>query len=272
VPLIEIVLYSLDTARWKIADFAFTSEGSSKRSRTSETGRGTEGFRAPELLREKCGYTNKVDIWSLGCILHELATGVRLFQSDWATMEYAVSTNSIQIYPFIASTPNSVLLTELLCKMLARNPSDRPSATYLWTKFSLLLDPNLSEFTPLTPIRQRREEEDRKMTYQVESDQMVRKKHIKNRRLLFIFIVGLILISVISILLLPLLYSVFPVKVNSNAIETPYIEILQALVKDVCSDSDIPTEMGDTSVFVMPQADVTPTQVAFNFTSLKVGS
>ena len=39
----------------------------------------TRPYRAPELILG-CSYDHKVDIWSLGCVLVELYTGVTLFE------------------------------------------------------------------------------------------------------------------------------------------------------------------------------------------------
>jgi len=59
-----------------LADFGITSEVMSTMMVTS-FGRGTPGYRAPELLVQD-EYDNKVDIWAVGCILHELVTGMIL--------------------------------------------------------------------------------------------------------------------------------------------------------------------------------------------------
>jgi len=48
---------------------------------------GTPCYRAPELLRTAPTYTNKVDIWGLGCILYELLFEQKLFNSDWEVSE-----------------------------------------------------------------------------------------------------------------------------------------------------------------------------------------
>lgn len=37
-------------------------------------------YRAPEMLFRKSYYANEIDIWSLGCILAELALGAPLFK------------------------------------------------------------------------------------------------------------------------------------------------------------------------------------------------
>ncbi len=50
---------------------------------------GTPGYRSPELLTGDPTFSNKSDIWGLGCIIFELVTGVALFESDYTVFEYA---------------------------------------------------------------------------------------------------------------------------------------------------------------------------------------
>jgi serine/threonine protein kinase len=84
---------------WKLADFGFASEGNSSTLRTSYDAKGTSGYRVPELLIDgKPGYNNKVDIWSMGCILYELAVGRRAFYNDFATIKYRISKPDISVY------------------------------------------------------------------------------------------------------------------------------------------------------------------------------
>jgi serine/threonine protein kinase len=66
--------------------------GSSKRAQTTRDGRGTEGYRAPELIQDEKGtYTNKVDIWAIGCILHEVWFLQKAFGRDWEVISYSRS-------------------------------------------------------------------------------------------------------------------------------------------------------------------------------------
>jgi len=77
---------------WKIGDFGFTAECSSKfRDQSSKDGRGTEGYRAPELRIKDPRYSTKTDVWSLGCVLYELAFGKQAFLDDWNVREYVQS-------------------------------------------------------------------------------------------------------------------------------------------------------------------------------------
>jgi serine/threonine protein kinase len=99
--LTSTVLFSHECDLWKIADFGITSEGATF-PKPTDFARGTTCYRTPELLSEKPSYTNKVDIWALGYILYELASGKRAFNSDVACNEHAVRR---PIPPLTISTP-----------------------------------------------------------------------------------------------------------------------------------------------------------------------
>jgi serine/threonine protein kinase len=87
-----IVLYSLKDHAWKIADFGLTVPGSSSVVQTTQYSRGTAGYRAPELITESTSrYTNKVDIFAIGCILFELVFRAKAFRDDFAVQQYALS-------------------------------------------------------------------------------------------------------------------------------------------------------------------------------------
>ena len=86
-----VVLYSTRSNNWKITDFGFATEGSSKKIIVSQLSRGTQSYRAPELLAEPSIYTRKVDIWALGCIFYEIVTGQKMFKSDLHVNEYRIS-------------------------------------------------------------------------------------------------------------------------------------------------------------------------------------
>jgi serine/threonine protein kinase len=67
-------------------------EGSSRRANKTFYARGTNSYRAPELLDCESGqpgeYTNKVDMWAVGCILYELVLRRKAFPSDWGVFQY----------------------------------------------------------------------------------------------------------------------------------------------------------------------------------------
>lgn len=89
--LLMSVLYSIKENQWKLADFGLSAEGTSKSARTTKEGSGTPRYRAPELVvpGEILRFTNKVDIWALGCVLYELTTLHAAFNDDWYIEQYS---------------------------------------------------------------------------------------------------------------------------------------------------------------------------------------
>src|SRR5690348_11735445 len=67
-------------------------EGSSRRAHTTVYSRGTSSYRAPELIcTPERKYTNKVDMWAIGCILYELVLERRAFANDLIVAQYEAS-------------------------------------------------------------------------------------------------------------------------------------------------------------------------------------
>jgi len=87
-----LVLFSQNDSTWKLADFGFTSEGLFQIAYTSELGRGTEGYRAPEVLGSGVSGKNVAtmasDIWALGCIFYELVTKKKAFETSYQVVQY----------------------------------------------------------------------------------------------------------------------------------------------------------------------------------------
>jgi len=63
-------------------------EGSSLSIITTFDARGTEAYRAPELLRARGVFNKKVDIWALGCVLYLASTGEAPFRTDYDAYNY----------------------------------------------------------------------------------------------------------------------------------------------------------------------------------------
>eukprot|EP00760_Papus_ankaliazontas_P016999 PhM_4_TR16994/c1_g1_i1/m.97444/K08857/NEK1_4_5; NIMA (never in mitosis gene a)-related kinase 1/4/5 len=84
---------------------------------------GTPYYFSPELCLNK-PYNNKTDVWSLGCILYELTTLNHAF--DGANMKALMQKIVKGVFPPIPSS-YSPELSNLINKMLAREPSQRPN-------------------------------------------------------------------------------------------------------------------------------------------------
>ena len=122
------MLYSGHDGAWKIADFGFTLEGGSKTSPTAFS-RGTSGYRAPELLKDElAGYTKKVDIWAVGCIFLQVATGRKAFTGDYDVSSFQRSRKQISIPPsgFCGRAQNG--FGNLLRAVLRVESGKRPNA------------------------------------------------------------------------------------------------------------------------------------------------
>ncbi|KAF6789642.1 mitogen-activated protein kinase HOG1, partial [Colletotrichum sojae] len=77
----------------KIADFGISKQARNRKQTTMATNAGTTGYTAPEVLgvdQEFHGsYTNKADLWSLGCVIYRMVKGRQLFAHDDETKREA---------------------------------------------------------------------------------------------------------------------------------------------------------------------------------------
>jgi tetratricopeptide (TPR) repeat protein len=126
--------------RWKIADFGLTTEATSKRAHTTQYSRGTRCYRAPELLKENPTYSNKVDIFGMGCIFHEMATGRKAFPDDFSIHQYSISQFAFSFPedPLVDSESHT-RMSALISPMLAKDGPDRPAARDLRILFAFHL-------------------------------------------------------------------------------------------------------------------------------------
>jgi len=151
------VLLSDESRCWKIADFGISAEGTSNGAQVTMDSRGSSSYRAPELLGENPTFNNKTDIWALGCILYELFSGVKAFNTDYGTLDYKRTTDLELPVPWpefddligIADVTFPVakamwLLKEQFEAMLSLDPSERLGAKVLqksWKQLRQKLTP-----------------------------------------------------------------------------------------------------------------------------------
>lgn len=127
-----------------------STEGVSKGAYTTQASRGTPCYRAPELVKgSKPSFSNRVDVWGMGCILFQLALRKKAFQSDWAVGCYSGSKTELNVAEYLKE--DSVLgdisrkhLVECVYCMLDIDPVKRPSAKCLQAIFMRILVPMCS--------------------------------------------------------------------------------------------------------------------------------
>lgn len=140
------VLYCHRDNLWKLADFGLTTEATSNQAVTTRYSRGTGGYRAPELLSEDPKFTNKIDIWALGCILYELVAGKRAFRDDYSV--YGRVGLQLKLDIPIALLPKAFEshFEEFLGEILERDPQKRPKVStlrILFESYCLILSPSI---------------------------------------------------------------------------------------------------------------------------------
>ena len=128
------VLYYCQTRAWKIADFGFTVEGTSQGEYKSHGARGTAGYRAPELLNGRI-YTNKVDVWAMGCLLFEIIFIQKLFPAD-----SAVNNQDFEIPAGNELCDSNSSLAKLIREMVHIDPLKRRRAEDLVGRFDSVFD------------------------------------------------------------------------------------------------------------------------------------
>jgi len=81
---------------------------------------------APEVEDTAIPKTNRVDIWSLGCVLYRMLTGSHLFPTPRELYRYALVGSSPP--PEVKNAGFSVSCVDFLGDVLQPEPDDRPSA------------------------------------------------------------------------------------------------------------------------------------------------
>jgi len=130
-----------------VADFGLTTLGASFAIDGAAENHQTACYRAPELVgpppeNGKSEYSDKVDIWSLGCILYEISRGRPPFHGEVNPLEYSQCTKlqellsvrevEIDLYGKAGKT-----VQRIIQEMLAVEPFKRPSAKDVNVRFQL---------------------------------------------------------------------------------------------------------------------------------------
>jgi tetratricopeptide (TPR) repeat protein len=117
------------------------SSGTTEDHNTTQTGRGQESYRAAELVREdKKTFNKKTDVWSLGCILHDLCVGKRAFGTDVAAWDYSLKKEPLNIkFPSSLEFAAELALELWIREMIDWDPARRPTLDALGKRFGQLL-------------------------------------------------------------------------------------------------------------------------------------
>ena len=131
----DLVLYLRRENRWKLIDFGISAEVTTKKARATQYSRGTLSYRAPEILLEPATYSNKVDIWALGCVLYEVILEKEAFEDDLAVEEYYYNTSRLEV-PVSWPPFFKLHISENLSDLLNRDWNLRPNAAMAGSIFS----------------------------------------------------------------------------------------------------------------------------------------
>ena len=112
----------------KLVDFGIARSTSAARLTRTGMHVGTAGYMAPEQARGDTAITGGADVFALGCVLHECLTGTPAFRGDnaMALRAKVLLHDPPRLRSVAPELP--VALEELLDRMLARDPAQRPGA------------------------------------------------------------------------------------------------------------------------------------------------
>ncbi|KAL0477875.1 Nek2, partial [Acrasis kona] len=133
-----------ETNSFIIGDFGLVKTSNTKVTKTSKAG--TEDYMSPEMKSSKQRYTEKSDIWSLGCIMYDVMS-LKHCNMVHETLEAIVEGTLDELIGELQSEMRRSgqypeTLIQLVMKMLNRSPTDRPSAESITTIRDLMDEDN----------------------------------------------------------------------------------------------------------------------------------
>jgi len=109
-------------------------------------GRGTESYRAPELIRETATVTKSSDIWALGCIIYALAFQKKAFESDFYVFECITQGRLKLEFPKLDTSERRwAYLRELIQRSLEIDWWKRPGAADILSLMDSLSNEKMSD-------------------------------------------------------------------------------------------------------------------------------
>jgi len=118
-----------EVGRAKVLDFGIARRGAQVSLSMTRTGAllGTPGYMAPEQARGARALDARVDVFALGCVLYECATGRAAFSGDHPVAVLAKILLEEAPRPSALRRGLPPALDELVARMLAKEPAGRPA-------------------------------------------------------------------------------------------------------------------------------------------------
>ena len=136
------VLYSSKDRLWKLTDYGFMMEDSSAISvKTPDIM--APVYYAPELVRQRQSFDNKIDIWAFGCVLFEMTTQRQTFRGEGELRNFMVHPEEITVFELDYREVNEDIVAsarwveELINEMLQIDSDRRPSTDSLLKKMDM---------------------------------------------------------------------------------------------------------------------------------------
>ncbi|CAD8107733.1 unnamed protein product [Paramecium primaurelia] len=135
---------------------------------------GSTIFQAPEIIENRSDYTDKVDIWSLGCVFYEILATKPLFDGQ----TYQEVTNNIKShknYPVpVNNKINQLQISQqfktILSSMLIYDEKKRPSIQQVYDQFKSYLNPQqkvIPQIIPKPDIPQQKQQQESNQQQQI---------------------------------------------------------------------------------------------------------